>query len=161
MKKIKYFSIAFVLLILVNGCAGYEPIFRTTNLQFEIADYSIKGNKNLARQIYTKLYSLSKSNKNNSAAQSINVSIEVIKNKNSTVKNSAGKILEYKVSITSNIEIKDFLTSKEILNDKFSYSGSYKVQDEYSETVKVENRIIENLINKTYQDLLIKMSSMQ
>ena len=37
-------------------------------------------------------------------------------------------------------------------------SSSYKVQDQHSETIKLENRTIENLINKTYQDLLIKLS---
>ena len=35
-------------------------------------------------------------------------------------------------------------------------SSVYKVQDQYSETIKLENQTIENLINKTYQDLLIK-----
>ena len=37
-------------------------------------------------------------------------------------------------------------------------SSSYKVQDQYSDTKEIENRAIENLINKTHQDLLIKIS---
>jgi hypothetical protein len=32
------------------------------------------------------------------------------------------------------------------------------VQDQFSETEKSKNKITENLINKTYQDLLIKLS---
>ena len=45
-----------------------------------------------------------------------------------------------------------------ILNHTFSYTSVYKVQDQYSETKKLENKIIEDLINKTYQNLLIKLS---
>tara|TARA_B100000470_G_C19564046_1_gene290409 strand:+ start:54 stop:539 length:486 start_codon:yes stop_codon:yes gene_type:complete len=157
MKKIICLTISFTLLIYINACTGYEPIFSTKNLQLEIGDYSIKGNKILGKQIYAKLYNLLKSNNNNPAAQSINISIEVLKDKTAQVKNSVGKILEYKVSITTNVEISDFLTNDQILSHTFTYSSLYKVEDQYSETIKLENKIIENLINKTYQNLLIKI----
>ena len=161
MKKITYLLIPLVLLIYINACSGYKPIFGSSNIsniQFEIADYSIKGNKKLGNQIYSKLYSLSNLSKNNPEAQSIYISIEVLKDKTATVKSSAGKILEYKISLSSNIEVKNFLSNDEILSQNFSSSSSYKVQDQYSETVKLENTITENLVNKTYQDLLIKIS---
>ena len=45
----------------------------------------------------------------------------------------------------------------EILNESFVFSSSYKVQNQHSETIKLENRSIENLINETYQDLLVKL----
>jgi len=161
MKKIIYLLIPLILLIYINACSGYKPIFGSSNIsnvQFEIADYSIKGNKKLGNKIYSKLYSLSNLNKNNPEAQSIYVSIEVLKDKTATVKNNAGKILEYKISLNSNIIVKNFLTNEEILSQNFSSSSSYKVQDQYSETLKLENTITENLVNKTYQDLLIKIS---
>ena len=40
----------------------------------------------------------------------------------------------------------------------YNYSISYKVQDEHSETIKLENKTIEDLINKIYQNLLIELS---
>ena len=67
-------------------------------------------------------------------------------------------MLEYRVSLTSNISIKDYLTDDEILNKTFAYSSAYKVQDQYTETLKLENQSIENLVNKIYQNLLIDMS---
>ena len=106
----------------------------------------------------SKLYSLSNLNKNNPEAQSIYISIEVLKDKTATVKNNAGKILEYKISLNSNIIVKNYLTDDQILSQNFSSSSSYKVQDQYSETVKLEKTTTENLVNKTYQDLLIKIS---
>ena len=157
MKKITYLIISLIFLNFINACAGYKPIY-TTNLQFEIADYSIKTNKKLGRKIYSKLYNLSKSNKKNTKTQSITIIIDITKNKTATVKDSAGKVLEYKIILSSNITIKDYLTDDKILNQNFSYSSVYKAQDQYSETIKLENKTIEDLINKTYQNLLIKLS---
>lgn len=157
MKKITYPIISIIFLIFINACAGYKSIY-TTNLEFKIADHSIKSNNKLGRQIYDKLYNLLKSNQNNSEAQSVTITIDTTKNKNATAKDSTGKILEYKIILNSDIIIKDYLTNDEILNQNFSYSSMYKVQDLHSETIKIENQLIKDLINKTYQNLLIKMS---
>ena len=51
------------------------------------------------------------------------------------------------------------MTGDKILNQNFSYSSVYRVQDNHSETIKLENKSIEDLINKIYQNLLIKMAT--
>jgi len=158
MKKISYLITLFILMLVMVSCAGYKPIFSSSGLKFEIADHSIEGEKKLGNQIISKLKNLSKINENSTDVQSIDVYITILKTKNSTVKNSAGKILEYKIVINSTIEIKDYITEKVIFEKKFDSFSSYRVQDEYSETKKLENKTIENLVNKIYQDLLIKMS---
>ena len=157
MKKIAYLIISIIFLSFINACAGYKPIY-TTNLQFEITDYSLKNNKKLGRQIYSRLYNLSKSNKQNTNTQSITIMIDITKNKTASAKDSSGKVLEYRNLLSSNIIIKDYLTDDEILNQNFSYSSTYRVQNKYSETKKIENRSTEDLINKIYQNLIIKMS---
>ena len=43
------------ILLFLNACAGYKPIFTSTNLQFEITNYSVEGNKTLGNKIYDKL----------------------------------------------------------------------------------------------------------
>ena len=98
------------------------------------------------------------SNKNNLNVRSINLSIRTTKERKPTVKNSAGKILEYEINLNSNIIINDYLTDKKLMQQNFNYSVSYKVQDEHSDTIKLENQNIENLINKIYQDTLIKIA---
>ena len=157
MKKITYLIISIIFLNFINACVGYKPIY-TTNLKFEIADYSIKSNAKLGKKIYYKLYDLSKYNKNKPDAKSITVTIDTIKSKNATVKDSEGKILEYRIILTSNIIIKDYLTNDKLLNKTFSYTSAYKRQDQHTETIKLENKSIENLVNKIYQNLLIEMS---
>ena len=161
MKKITCLTIFFILLIGINACAGYKPIYSTSNLQFEISDYSIKGDRSLGKKIYSKLYNLSQSNKNNTAVKNINISIDVSKDKTAKVKNSAGKILEYKISLNTNIEIKDYFTNNQILSHNFNYSSSYKTQDQFSDSLRLENKTIENILDKTYQDLLIEMAAAQ
>ena len=158
MKKIIYPIFSFILLLFINGCAGYEPIFGSTNLQFEIADYSIEGNKILGNKIYSKLYSLSKSKKDDQNLRSVDLVIKVSKDKNVTTKDSAGKILQYKITLNTDIKVTDFITKDKILNQIFVSSLTYKVQDKYSDTVDLENRSIEDLLNKTYQELVTRLA---
>ena len=158
MKKKAYSIFSFILLIIINGCTGYEPIFGSTNLQFEIADYSIEGNKILGNKIYSKVYILSKSNKDNQNLRNVDLVIKVSKDKNVTVKDSAGKILEYKITLNTDVKITDFVTKDKILDQIFISSLTYKVQNKYSDTVNLENKSIENLLNKTYQELVIRIA---
>ena len=158
MKKVIYPIFSFILLLFINGCAGYEPIFSSTNLQFEIADYSIEGNKILGNKIYSKLYSLSKSKKDDQNLRRVDLVIKVSKDKNVTTKDSAGKILQYKITLNTDIKVTDFITKDKILNQIFVSSLTYKVQDKYSDTVDLENRSIEDLLNKTYQELVTRLA---
>ena len=158
MKKISYLLILLIFFTNISSCAGYKPIFSSSNLEFKIADYSILGDKKLGNQIYSRLYNLSRSNKDNSESKNLYILINASQNKNATAKNSAGKILGYRINLYTTITVKDLTSEDEILNETFSFSLTYKVQDQFSETVKLENQIIENLIDKTYQDLIIKLT---
>jgi len=158
MNKILNLITLFFFLIFLNACAGYKPIFKTSNLKFQIVDYSIKGDKVLGRQIYSQLYNLSKSNKNNVNAQEVDISIEISKDKIATTKSNTGKILQYKITLNTRFIVNNYITKNNILNQTFTSFTSYQVQSKHSETIQLENTSIENLINKTYQDLLIILS---
>ena len=159
MKKIFYLLISFIILINIGACAGYKPIFGSSNLEFKIAEYSISGDKKLGNKIYFKLYDLSRSTKKTSETKNIYLLINVSNDKNATAKDSAGKILGYRISLSTTITIKDVMTGNEILHENFSYSSVFKAQDQYSETIKLENQTTQNLINNIYQDFLIKFSA--
>ena len=158
MKKISHLLILLILLTNIYACTGYKPIYSSANLEFKIADYSIIGDKKLGNQIYSRLYNISQSTKNTSKVKNIYILINVSKDKNATVKNSAGKTLAYKINLSTTVTVKDFITGDQILSESFAFFSSYKVQNQHSSTIKLENRSIENLINLTYQDLLIKLS---
>ena len=158
MKKIINAIFLFALLIFVNECSGYKPIFSSLDLNFEIEDYSIEGDKSLGNKIYNKLYTLSKSKKNDQDTKSITLLINASKNKSATAKDSSGKTLEYKIILNTEVEATDIITDDKIFSQSFSYSATYKVQKQYSETIYIENQSIENLMDQTYQDLLIAFS---
>ena len=52
----------------------------------------------------------------------------------------------------------DYLNDEQVLNQTFNSSTTFKVQDQYSETIKLENRSMESLISKIYEELLIRLS---
>ena len=159
MRKISYLIILLIFLINIGACTGYKPIFSSSNLEFKISDYSILGDKKLGNQIYSKLYNLSRSAKKTSETKNIYLLINVSKDKKATAKDSAGKILGYKINLSTTITIKDVMTGNEILHENFSVSSIFKAQDQYSETIKLENQTTQNLINNIYQDFLIKFSA--
>ena len=158
MKKIFYLTFLISLFIFVNDCTGYKPIFGSTSLQFEISNYDIEGDKILGNKLYSKLSSLSKSKKNNPDTKNLDLLINVTKTKRTTSKDSSGKILEYKINLNTKIKITDFITGKKLLEQNFNSSLNYKIQDQYSDTIKLENQTIENLLNKTLQEILINLS---
>jgi len=120
MKKISYLLISLIFLINISACTGYKPIFGSSNLEFKIVDYSISGDKRLGNQIYSRLYDFSKATENVTGSKNIYILINSSQNKNATAKNSAGKILGYRVSLSTAITVKDLMTGNEILNETFS-----------------------------------------
>ena len=158
MKKINYLIGLLLILVLVNSCTGYKPIFKSSNIKFEISDYSIEGDKKLGNQIYNKLNYLSKDNKRNPETKKVDININITKEKNATAKDKTGKALEYKIILTAKIMVKDSLTNNELVDNSFILTSTYKVQDQYSETIKLENNLTSDLINKVYEDLLIMLS---
>ena len=157
MKKIVYVAFSAFLIIWMNNCAGYKPIFSSENINFEISEYSIKGNKILGKRIYYKLDNLSKSIKDKVNKRSISLTIDVKKNKIATVKDSTGKISEYKITLNTEVKVIDFLNNNKLLENTFVTSTNYKVLSQYSDTINLENKSIENLIDKTFQELFIKL----
>ena len=155
MKKLRNLLFIGLVYTLINSCSGYEPIFSSKNLQFQINDYEINGDQIIGNKIFSKLNSLSKSDP---SVKSVNLKINSTKTKNPTVKNSAGKVLEYKIIVNSEIIINDFITGEKILDQNFDSSLNYKVQNQYSDTLNLENRSIENLVNNIYQKILLVLS---
>ena len=158
MKKNNYLILPIFFLIFISACVGYEPIFKLANVQFKISEYSIEGDKILGNKIYSKLNNLTKSKKNHTNSRSISLVINSSKNKKETSKDATGKILEYKITLNTKIEINDYQTNTKILYQTFTSSIIYKMQDRYSDSVKLENKSIDNLIEKTYQELIVRIS---
>jgi len=160
MRIINYLILSSFLSIFIffNSCSGYKPIFSSANLNFEISKHSIKGDKILGNQLYSKIKKNSQKNKNKKSPYNFDIFINILKDKVATVKNSTGKILEYKISLNTNFKVQDFLTKEEFINSQLTYSTTYKIREKHFDTIKAENKAVENLIDKIYQELLIRLS---
>jgi len=158
MKKILYPIFIIATFILINQCSGYKPIFSTTDIKFKIVDKEIKGDKLLGNKLFSKLDVLSKTKNNEEKIKNIVLILDVSKTKSPTSKDSSGKILEYKINLNTNVEAKDHVTNKNILKQNFNSSSSYKIQSKYSDTLTLEGKTINDLVNKTYQDILFNLS---
>ena len=156
MKKKYFLILSLILIVFINGCAGYKPIFNSSSLMMEIKNHSIEGDKKLGERMYLKLSNLLRSGTKESK-KNIDLFINISKNKESTIKDKSGKILEYKITLNTIVIVKNYETSNKIFSKNFSNSLSYKVQNEYSESMSAENKIIENLVDQTYQELLVTL----
>ena len=133
-----YFTTILIVLLSLAGCSGYKPIFASPDVQFKISDYHITGNKMLGNKLFSRLNSISRFNKNNDSIKSVEIFLDVKKSKNSTSKDSSGKTIEYRIYLTAEVEVKDFLNEENILKQNFTSSLSYKIQEQYSDTLKQE-----------------------
>ena len=154
MKKIYSLILSLFLIIFINGCAGYKPLFNSSSLMINIKKHTIEGDQDLGKRIYLKLENLLKS-KNKKDKKNINLFLDISKNKQPTIKDKSGKITEYKITLNTIIIVKKYETEKLILNKNISNSINYRVQDQYSKSMIKENKAIEDLINQTYQEVLV------
>tara|TARA_B110000881_G_scaffold54849_1_gene46739 strand:+ start:2322 stop:2807 length:486 start_codon:yes stop_codon:yes gene_type:complete len=154
MKKIYSLILSLFLIISINGCAGYKPLFNSSSLMINIKKHTIEGDQDLGKRIYLKLENLLKS-KNKKDKKNINLILDISKNKQPTIKDKSGKIVEYKITLNTIIIVKKYETEKLILNKNISNSINYTVQDQYSQSMIKENKAIEDLINQTYQEVLV------
>ena len=154
MKKNYSLILSLFLIIFVNGCAGYKPLFNSSSLMINIKKHTIEGDQDLGKRIYLKLENLLKS-KNKKDKKNINLFLDISKNKQPTIKDKSGKITEYKITLNTIIIVKKYETEKLILNKNISNSINYRVQDQYSKSMIKENKAIEDLINQTYQEVLV------
>ena len=156
MKKIIKVILPLLLIILINNC-GYTPIFNSanSNLNFEITEHVISGDTKTGNIILSNL-------KRNLTIRENNKKIKVIINssqsKVATTKSSTGKATAYRIKVKTNIEIIDYDMGNVILADTFSSSLNYKVQDQYSDTINVEEKTLKNILLRIHENLIIKIS---
>ena len=151
-----FIILAFILITFTSACTGYKPIFNSSSLMLEIKDVKINGDKKLGKRIYQKLSNLLKS-KNKEGTKKIDLVIDISKNKEESAKDKSGKTLEYRITLNTLIKVKNYDTENLIFDKNFSNSLSYKTQSEYSQSISSEDKIVDDLIEQTYQEFLITL----
>jgi len=154
MKKIIYTIILIAIFQFTSAC-GYKPIFGNTDSSVKIVKHYIDGNQELGKTILDGLNDLLPIKDN---AKEVNIFIKTNKHKFVTNKSSTGKAIEYKITLETEIKITDSISNEILLKkNNISLSQKYKVQDQASDTDRLENNAISNLVEKMNRKLIIKI----
>ena len=149
-KIIPYLFICFIF-----GCAGYEPIFSSKNLDFYISDIENLNSDDITRKISKRLkdYKIEDANK-----EEYKLKITSEKNEYVASKDSKGDPLVFVMSVKTKIEVLYNEKSINILN--LSETFNFNNQSNKFDLSKYKKNIEENLINKIYENLIIKIQTL-
>ena len=128
-----------IFLILTYSC-NYKPLLNKDQLdKLKFQTIQTKGDKRIAQIVVNKLNILSDKTGN------LIMSIEGKKKVKISNKSATGKVLEYSINLTYEVEVKNNLTKKIIYSKKISNTENYKPSSTYTDTISNERKIIENI----------------
>lgn len=145
----KIFSSLIVLMILV-GC-GYQPIYSSKNLNFNINQLELKGDIDLNRQIRDRLSNF----QSNKSDQSViyNIKINTTSNRTISTKDAKGNPTLYALTVTINLSYSTLGETEK--NKSFSESIGYQNNDNKFDLKRYENTLKKNLTNTIIEDIIL------
>ena len=141
-----------LLLFFISGC-GYSQIFSSKNSNFSIYELSSSGDIKLNKIIDGKLNNY----KGSSGSKKFSLKIETFLNKEIASKDTKGNPKTYRISLKSNISIKDL--NNNIIKKSFLKSVDYNNRSNKSELKKYENETSKNLAEKISEEIIIYLQS--
>ena len=149
MKKIITFTIILFLLV---GC-GYKIVNQSELYKFSVSNINLEGDKKVNYLIKNKILSTDLNNRNNL----IELDLRTKKMKNIKEKNIKNEITKYQLIITVNIK----LNSNKITNIKeftLNEIGTYNVENQHTQTLSNEKKLIILLSNNLAEKILEEIS---
>ena len=145
----KILSALTVLMILV-GC-GYQPIYSSKNLNFNINQLELKGDIDLNRQIRDRLSNFQSSKSDQSVIY--NIKINTTSNRTISTKDAKGNPTLYALTVTLNLSYSSLIKSEK--NKSFSESIGYQNNDNKFDLKRYENTLKKNLTNTIIEDIIL------
>jgi hypothetical protein len=151
MKKI--FTI--LILTLVYGCSGYEPIYSSKGFDFYINEIEISSDDKISQKLIKKLkpYRIAKNNK-----QRLDIKIDSVKQIRSIAKNAKGDDTTFEMIIGSRIKI--VLINQPEIDITFEEKFSYNNQENKFDLKQYQKNIEENLINTILEKFFIRLRNL-
>ncbi len=150
MKKI----LIFFILITISNCSGYSPIFSSKETNFYIDKIIIAEDNKLIRKIVKNLkpYTI-KNNKRN-----IILELDLTSNETVILRDEKGDVASQEIKLTLNV--KSILPSKKARVFKFVEKFTVNNQSNKFELNQYKNNIQSNMIDKIYEDLILKLRTL-
>tara|TARA_B100000242_G_scaffold194387_1_gene140248 strand:+ start:45 stop:497 length:453 start_codon:yes stop_codon:yes gene_type:complete len=143
-----------IILLILNNCAGYKPIFSSKDVNFYIGEIIIKEDNKLIRNIVKNLKPYTIQNDKRRINLELNLDIkEAI-----TLKDSKGNTVSEEMGIA--LEVKTILENNDQIKFNFSEKFTFNNQSNKFELNQYKKRMQINLVEKIYQDLIIRLGSL-
>ncbi len=153
MNKIKYITIASVMLLLISSCS-YQNMNSKDQKKFYIQEFDITGDTRTSFIIQKKIQRFS----NEDSSNRIKLIVELNKNKTINEKNSQNKVVKYELVLSAKVKIINLSSTREI-NRTFNARRIYNVEDNYSATVNnakdANNSLIDIIVDEMLDQLRI------
>ena len=147
MKKI----FIIIVLLILNNCAGYEPIFSSKDVNFYIGEITIKEDNKLIRNIVKNLKPYTIQNDKRRINLELNLDIkEAI-----TLKDAKGNTVSEEMEVV--LEVKTFLENNDQIKFNFSEKFNFNNQSNKFELNQYKKRIQITLVEKIHQDLIMRL----
>jgi len=147
-------NIFFLLIFLFLNQCGYETIYSSKNIKFNIKEIKIENNLDIGRQIKNRLEIFSSDSTSN---ENYFLEINSYFDKTTTSKDKQGNPKTFNINVTVNVK---FIDNENIERNKsFAESINYNNDENKFSLKQYENSLIENLTEKITDNLLIFLQS--
>ena len=147
MKNLKLITIA-ISLILLTGC-GFKIIDKRELLNFNIKEISTNGDRRINFELKNKLSDYNNIN----SSKVIKIELDTKKTKSIKEKNISNEITKYQIKVIVNVKL---IKTDDTNNLEFTIEreGDYVVADKFSQTLNNEKKLIRNISEKIYEDII-------
>tara|TARA_B110001452_G_scaffold70797_1_gene57152 strand:+ start:274 stop:735 length:462 start_codon:yes stop_codon:yes gene_type:complete len=149
--------ILYFCFFLLFGCAGFEPLFSSKNISYYIIEIENINKNDVTKKISKKL-SVYKKNTNSEKGYLLKLSADT---RNIIVsKDAKGQVSSYKMIVDVNLEVLSNNSTLPISVIKLTKDFIYQDQKNKFEQKQYKKDILENLIDKISQEIVIKLQSL-
>ena len=152
--KLLNFFILFSFTIILFGC-GYEPLLGEKYQIYGIEKTNVTGDRRLGQILINNL-TVSKT-KEKKAILNVNAS----KAKSVSDRSKAGKIKEYTVDVSFDVELLDSGNRNVLVKKQYIRSGTYNASVLHLDTLNSEKKIVNNLTKSVAEQIMNELGLIQ
>ncbi len=146
--------LSFFILITLCSCSGYSPIFSSKQTNFYIDKIIITEDDKLIRKIVKNLkpYTI------NNGKRKIELELNLKLNETVLLRDEKGDVASQEIKIT--LDAKSILQEKKVVMFKFEEKFTFNNQSNKFELNQYKKNIQLNMIDKIYEDLILKLRTL-
>jgi hypothetical protein len=147
MKKMK--TILIILAPILLFSCGFKPINEKGKNLVYLQDVKIEGEQRLSYTLRNNILLVSDKNSTNR----YDAKIKLDKQKNTKIKNKAGRVTRYNITIYTSLVLTD-LDNKNNIEKTFIQGADYDVAKVHSDTINNENKAIKSIVQQLSDDII-------